>query len=498
MRINPVNTRIYPGHHISKSKVQQQPSSKTTNTSHINMPAYYYPVNFKGVPMSIGEIIKQIPLEDRLASLFQNFKLGDLILIGKNLGESAKKMYQSSGVVKNAIKRGFFIADDELNGNLGFIKNMQGDTEVVNLNDTNITLISDNKTYSMKPEESFYVINDDIIDVNGQLLKIKEKSKTDLSMFRKNFARAFDFHKEVEPQIEKINKKTLSSLMQKTHKTSTPITFAQVGGMHELKDSLKKDIIYPLQYPDTYEDEGIELNHGFILYGEPGTGKTLIARALANEADANFISLNGLDLESKWVGESEANWRQLFEDAKTNQPTIIFLDEFDAVARSRSSYDEYGNKVVNQILTLMTDIDNEGDNVFVIGATNNYKSLDKAILRSGRFGKHYEVPVPDMDGLREAFKIHTSKRPLDENIDINGILKKLHQYKGTGADIRHIVNEAHTNGFIRAGIFNKMENKTYSTQDKKNFKITQEDFDKALADFLKDKKTSRPIGFNQA
>ena len=176
-------------------------------------------------------------------------------------------------------------------------------------------------------------------------------------MFRKSFCRAFDFQKEVEPQIEKINKKTLSALIQKKHKTATPVTFAQVGGMSKLKDALKKDIIYPLRYPDAYEN--VDLNRGFILYGPPGTGKTHIVRALANEAEANFIGLNGLDLESKWVGESEANWRQLFEEAKANQPTIIFLDEFDAVARSRDSKDEYGNKVVNQILTLMTDIDKE-------------------------------------------------------------------------------------------------------------------------------------------
>ena len=493
MRISPI-TANFQRYSIPKQKLRQAPDN-SINVEKLPQAVNYYPVNFKGVPMTVNEIAKQIPLEDRLASIFQNFKLGDLILVGKNLNESAKKMYNTTNIVKNAIKRGFFIADDNLNGNIGFIKNMLGDTEVINLNDSDINLISDNKTYSMNPKESFYVINGDVLDINGSLLKIKDKSKTDLSMFRKNFCKAFDFQKEVEPQIEKINKKTLSTLIQKKHKTATPVTFAQVGGMSKLKDALKKDIIYPLRYPDAYEN--VELNRGFILYGPPGTGKTHIARALANEADANFIGLNGLDLESKWVGESEANWRQLFEEAKANQPTIIFLDEFDAVARSRDSKDEYGNKVVNQILTLMTDIDNEGHNVFVIGATNNYKALDNAITRSGRFGKHYEVPAPDLDALREIFDIHASKKSLDSNIDKEKMLKKLHQYKATGADIRHIINEAHTNGFVRAGIFEKMDNKTYTPQDNKEFKITQEDFDKAIADFLKDKNsgTRKPIGY---
>lgn len=243
----------------------------------------------------------------------------------------------------------------------------------------------------------------------------------------------------------------------------------------------------------------MELNRGFILYGPPGTGKTHIARALANEAGANFISLNGLDLESKWVGESEANWRSLFTEAKENQPTIIFLDEFDAVARSRDSKDEYGNKVVNQILTLMTDIDNEGDSVFVIGATNNYAALDKAIIRSGRFGKHYEVKEPDMDALREIFKVHTKKKTLDENINTEELLSKLHSLKATGADIKHIVNDAHNNGYVRAGIFTKMENKTFNSNDLKDFKIEKEDFNKAIDDFMKDRKsnTRKPIGYNK-
>ncbi len=316
-------------------------------------------------------------------------------------------------------------------------------------------------------------------------------------MYRKNFARAFDYEKEVKQNLETLNKKTLSKLMKTDHKGTSAVTFAEVGGYQELKDTLKKDIIYPLHYPDAYEN--MELNRGFILYGPPGTGKTHIARALANEAGANFISLNGLDLESKWVGESEANWRSLFTEAKENQPTIIFLDEFDAVARSRDSKDEYGNKVVNQILTLMTDIDNEGDSVFVIGATNNYAALDKAIIRSGRFGKHYEVKEPDMDALREIFKVHTKKKTLDENINTEELLSKLHSLKATGADIKHIVNDAHNNGYVRAGIFTKMENKTFNSNDLKDFKIEKEDFDKAIDDFMKDRKsnTRKPIGYNK-
>ena len=497
MRINPVTTRNYQTYIPKAEKTKCNTTvSQSTDLRLMDKNHNYAAVNFKGIPNTSLDLVKKIPLEDRLASLFQNFKLGDLILVGRNLNECAKGMYKDSDLVKNAIKRSFFIEDDNLGGNLGFIKNPLGDREVINLNDFEVGLISNNKTYSLKPHESFYVLQDDILMVNGVPLKIKDKSKTDLSMFRKNFARAFDYDKEVSQKLSSLNKKTISNLIQGTRKTSSPVTFAQVGGYKELKDSLKKDIIYPLKYPDAYEN--MELNHGFILYGLPGTGKTHIARALANEAGANFISLNGLDLESKWVGESEANWRRLFAEAKENQPTIIFLDEFDAVARSRDSKDEYGNKVVNQILTLMTDIDNEGENVFVVGATNNYKALDKAIIRSGRFGKHYEVAPPDLDALREIFDIQTKNKPLDENIKKDEMLNKLLSVGATGADTKHIINEAHNNGYIRAGIFQKMEDGTFIPQDIRQFKIMQEDFDKALDDFLKDKtsNTRRKIGYN--
>ncbi len=506
MRINPITTQ--PNYcckspialKSKKNEVTGEGITDTTNLNHMNLTCNQAAINFRGITEISKTLIKQIPLEDRLASLFQNFKLGDMILIGKNMHECAKEMYKSAGLVKNAIKRGFFIPDKNLGGSLGFIKNSIGDTEVINLNDFEIPLITNNKTYSLKAHDSFYVVPDDILSVNGNLLKIKEEPKTDMSMFRKNFSKAFNFEKEANQNIEKINKKTISQLMHASRKNATPVTFAQVGGLNELKDSLKKDIIYPIRYPDAYE--GMELNHGFILYGPPGTGKTHIARALANEAGANFIGLNGLDMESKWVGESEANWRTLFAEAKENQPTIIFLDEFDAVARKRDSKDVYGDKVVNQILTLMTDIDNENSDVFVIAATNNFKSLDSAITRSGRFGKHYEVTPPDKEGLREIFKINTKNRKVDEDVNIDKMLDKLVDTKATGADMRHIVNEAHNNGFVRAGIFEKMENGTYTSTDGANFKITQADFDKALNDFLKDKKdtTRKPVGFikNQA
>ena len=204
-------------------------------------------------------------------------------------------------------------------------------------------------------------------------------------------------------------------------------------------------------------------------------------------------------MESKWVGESEQNWRNLFDEAKQKQPTIMFIDEFDAIAKSRGGKDVYGDKVVNQILTLMTDLDNNAENVFVIGATNNFQALDSAIIRSGRFSKHLEVKMPDLDGTRKILDIHTSKKPIDRGLDKASLAKRLYELKASGADIKYIVNEAHSIGYDRAGIFEKMENGSLKGKDISSFKITNEDFDKAIAKFIETRKGSerRPIGFIQ-
>lgn len=496
MRINPIqsfNANYKQSKNINPSaKIMHKNSF--TDLSLLNNT--YNQVTFKAGKNTALDLVKQIPLEDRLASLFEHMQLGDLIVIGSKLSDIKKPLYSSMKLIKNVIKRTFYIEDDKIGGNLAFFKNSSGDKEVINLNDKDISLISGSKTYSLKSNDSFYVIDDDILNVNGNFLKIKPKSKTDLSPFRKSFAKAFDFHNDADSEIEKLNKRIISQLSKDTKKSTSKVTFKDVGGQDKLIDELKKSVIYPLRYPEGYEN--IDINRGFILYGPPGTGKTHIARALANEADVNFMSLNGTELESKWVGESEENWRNLFEEAKQKQPTIMFIDEFDSVAKRRSGKDEYGDKVVDQLLTLMTDLDNNNENVFVIGATNNFKALDEAIIRPGRFGKHLEIKLPDLEGTGKIFDIHSANKPIDETIDKKGLIQKLYDLKSSGADIRFIINEAHSNGYDRAGIFEKMENKTLLQSDLDNFKITQEDFDKAIKDFVETRSGTqrKAIGFN--
>ena len=498
MKILPINNTlsVQPFFTNKKSKVKKD-NNNITKLNYLN--STYYQTTFKAASKESIEFIQKIPLEDRLASMFEKFLQGDLILIGNNINQAKEKMLACTDTLDCAVKRIFFIPDKNFHGYLAFSKNREGLKEVININDDEIFLIDQlrHKTEPLAVHDSFYILDGDIIGVHGDLLSIKESPKFDLKEYRKIFCKSIDFGNDTNRELEKINKKTIAKISKEANINPNIVTFKDVGGQDELIDELKKSVIYPLRYPEVYKS--FDINRGFILYGPPGTGKTHISRALANEAGVNYKSLNGVELESKWVGESEENWRKLFEEAKQQQPSIIFIDEFDAIAKSRSGKDVYGDKVVNQILTLMTDLDNNADNVFVIGATNNFKSLDSAIIRSGRFSKHLEVKMPDLEGTRKILDIHTAKKPVDKSLDKDALAKKLFELKTSGADIKYIVNEAHTKGFNRINIFEKMENNTLTSNDLKNFYITQEDFDKALKSFIETRNGNerKSIGFNK-
>ena len=432
--------------------------------------------------------------------MFQKFEAGDLILVGKNLSNAKIKMLESIDCLKSLVNRVFYLPEEKYKGYLGFFKNSDGEREVINLNDFDIRLVDSErlKTDPLTPHDSFYIYDNDIIVLPNakEGIQILEKPKVDLTGYRKNFCKAVDFSNILKEEVEKLNRKSLSLLSKETKEVSTKVTFKDVGGQDELIKELKRSILFPMKYPEMYDT--FDVNKGFVLYGPPGTGKTHIARALANEANANFVKLNGLEMEGRYVGESEGNWRELFEKAHEKQPSIIFIDEIDAVGRARGGIDEHGDKVLDQLLTLISDLDESKDNIFIIGATNNFKALDKALIRSGRLSKHIEVKLPDLNGVKQIFEIHSAKKPLDRNIDKEALIKRLYDLKTSGGDIRYIINEAHLLGYDRAGIHEKMDNETVSGKDKRLFRIIQEDFDSAIKKFIETRNGSerKAIGFN--
>jgi transitional endoplasmic reticulum ATPase len=219
------------------------------------------------------------------------------------------------------------------------------------------------------------------------------------------------------------------------------ITWDDVGGLEDAKLTLREAVEMPLKSPESFARMGITPPRGILLYGPPGTGKTLLAKAVANESQSNFISIKGPEVMSKWVGESEKAVRLIFKKAKQVAPSIVFLDEIDAIAPMRGSGggdSGVTERVVNQILTSVDGLESM-EGVVVLAATNRPDILDSALLRPGRFDRMVLVSVPDKETRLQIFKVHTKKMPL-KGVDLNKLADATKNY--VGADIEGLCREA--------------------------------------------------------
>jgi len=216
-------------------------------------------------------------------------------------------------------------------------------------------------------------------------------------------------------------------------------TYEDVGGLHEEIQRVREMVELPLRHPELFQRLGIDPPKGVLLHGPPGCGKTLLARAVANESEANFFSINGPEIMSKFYGESEARLREIFQQAQQNAPSIIFIDELDAIAPKREEVTgEVERRVVAQLLALMDGLSGRG-NVIVIGATNRPGALDPALRRPGRFDREIEIGVSDKKGRYEIIQIHTRGMPLAEDVDLKKLSEMTHGY--TGADLSALGRE---------------------------------------------------------
>jgi transitional endoplasmic reticulum ATPase len=215
--------------------------------------------------------------------------------------------------------------------------------------------------------------------------------------------------------------------------------YEDIGGLQGEIQRVREMVELPLRHPELFQRLGIEPPKGVLLHGPPGCGKTLLARAVANESEANFYSINGPEIMSKFYGESEARLREIFQQAQQNAPSIIFVDELDAIAPKREEVTgEVERRVVAQLLALMDGLSGRG-NVIVIGATNRPGALDPALRRPGRFDREIEIGVPDKKGRYEVLQIHTRGMPLAEDVDLKKLSDMTHGY--TGADLSALGRE---------------------------------------------------------
>jgi transitional endoplasmic reticulum ATPase len=220
------------------------------------------------------------------------------------------------------------------------------------------------------------------------------------------------------------------------------VKWTDIGGLEAVKDELKEAIEWPIKHADLFSEADIIPPKGLLLFGAPGTGKTMIAKAVATNSEANFISIKGPELLSKWVGESEKGIREVFRKARQASPCVVFFDELDSVAPRRSTGrgdSHVGERIVSQLLTEMDGLE-DLKGVVVIGATNRPDIIDEALLRPGRFDRLLEIPLPDNDAIKEILKIHLAKKPVDKGVDLDKLVELT---KGcSGADLAALVNAA--------------------------------------------------------
>ena len=232
----------------------------------------------------------------------------------------------------------------------------------------------------------------------------------------------------------------IGTVPKKSDKGVPRVTYEDIGGLRNEVQKVREMIELPLRHPEIFERIGIEAPKGVLLHGPPGTGKTLLAKAVANETNANFYSIGGPEIMSKFYGESEEKLREIFKEAQEKAPSIIFIDEIDSIAPKREEVSgDMEKRIVSQLLTLMDGISSRGKLV-VIGATNRPNAIDPALRRPGRFDRILEVPPPDKDARKQIFQIHTKKKPLDSDVNIDKLVERTDGM--TGAEIAAIVNAA--------------------------------------------------------
>ena len=251
----------------------------------------------------------------------------------------------------------------------------------------------------------------------------------------------FKISKMTPKGVVKINRSSnLVRLDETASDKKVRITYEEVGGLRTVIKSMREIVELPLRHPELFSRLGVEPHSGVLLYGPPGCGKTLLAKVLATESDANMYSINGPEIMNKYYGETEARLREIFKEAKDNSPSIIFIDEIDAIAPKREEvFGDVEKRVVAQLLALMDGLTDRG-NVVVLGATNRPDSVDPALRRPGRFDREMEISVPNIDGRIEILQIHTRGMPIGKDVDLKKLASELHGY--TGADIKSLCRES--------------------------------------------------------
>ena len=298
------------------------------------------------------------------------------------------------------------------------------------------------KSVVLMPINDIVTIDKEFTDfVKNRLKGLPLTTGDEISVMILGNSMEFKINKITPKRVVKIDRSTnLKILSETATDKKIRITYEEVGGLGTEIRAMREIVELPLRHPELFSRLGVEPHSGVLLYGPPGCGKTLIAKVIASESDANMYSINGPEIMNKYYGETEARLREIFKEAKDNSPSIIFIDEIDAIAPKREeAYGDVEKRVVAQLLALMDGLTERG-NVIVLGASNRPDSVDPALRRPGRFDREMEISVPNADGRVEILLIHTRGMPLSDDIDLKNLATELHGY--TGADIKSLCRES--------------------------------------------------------
>ncbi len=290
---------------------------------------------------------------------------------------------------------------------------------------------------------------------------------------------------ETQPRgIIKVTDTTQFFLKEKPVKDSLEsvpkVAYEDIGGLDEQVKKVREMVELPMKHPELFQKLGIVPPKGVLLQGPPGTGKTLLAKAVANEAQVHFISISAPEIMGKFVGEAEERMRNLFKEAKDNAPSIIFIDEIDAIVPKRDEVvGEVERRVVAQLLSLLDGLEGRGE-VIVMAATNRINSIDEALRRPGRFDREIEIGIPDKRSRKQILSIHTRGMPLNENVDLGFFADLTHGF--VGADLNALAKEAAMKSLRRYLPEINLQEETISAEVLEKLEIKKEDFVEALKD----------------
>ena len=303
--------------------------------------------------------------------------------------------------------------------------------------------------------------------------------------YSKEFAKSCLEYKTIFENKDKIdahNKTTIFKFLmpdKKINSTQKEITFADIGGLDGIIEDLKKYVLRPINYPQAFEI--LRLNKGVLLSGPPRCGKTLLGKALANEAGINYKYMNANEFTMGIYGASEEKARGIF-DGIMKEPTILFIDEIDAIGKERTGGHnaQYDDKFLTQLLGSMSDLEKSETMSFVIAATNRKDLLDTALIETGRFGLHLDVPLPNEEGLEAIYNVHAKKKPFEDDVNVKDFVPFMFENKFNGSDVAEIITNGYFNALERLGMNAKMDAKTFTYNDLKAIKISKDDIWSAM------------------